>query len=758
MNRKKAKVAVPAKQIDPHAEREARKYERPIPSREFITQYLSERGMPLIHQVLAEELGLTDEQDQEALRRRLAAMERDGQLIRNRLNEYGPIDKMDLIRGRVIGHPDGFGFLVPDEGGKDLFLSPREMRALMHGDRVVVRVAGIDRRGRLEGAVVEVLERNTHEVVGRFHREGGIGFVVPDNKRIQHKVVVPPEHQGGADNGQIVVAEILEQPGPYTQPIGRVTEVLGEHMAPGMEIDVSIRAYGLPFKWPESVQAEVAGLMPEVPESAKEGRMDLRTVPLVTIDGVDARDFDDAVYCERTGKGWRLLVAIADVSSYVTPGTALDQEALSRGNSVYFPARVIAMLPEILSNGLCSLNPHVDRLCMVCEMHINTEGRVLRSRFFEGVMRSAARLTYDEVAAMLVDGDRKLHKKYAALVPHLEALYALYKALHGARQERGAIDFETTETRIVFGPDRKIERVVPVKRNDAHRIIEECMIAANVAAARFLLRRKMPTLLRVHEGPDEEKLADLRAFLSELGLRLGGGDEPEAKHYAELLKRVQARPDAHLIQTVLLRSLKQAVYSPENAGHFGLAHEAYAHFTSPIRRYPDLLVHRAIRHALAGGRPADFECTHENMVNFGEHCSMTERRADDATRDAVSWLKCEYMMDKVGMEFDGIISAVTSFGIFVELNEIYVEGLVHVTALGNDYYHFDPAKHRLMGERTAKIYRLADPVRVKVMRVDLDERRIEFELAQDAVSKNVGKEKRQSVRTKTRSLRRKQKR
>lgn len=757
MNRKKAKVALPTKQSDPYAEREARKYEHPIPSREFLTQYLSERGMPLTHQALAEALGLSEEQDQEALRRRLAAMERDGQLIRNRRNEYGPVEKMDLIRGRVMGHHDGFGFLIPDEGGEDLFLSPREMRALMHGDRVVARVAGIDRRGRLEGAVVEILERNTHEVVGRFHRESGIGFVVPDNKRIQHEVVVPPEYQGGADNGQIVVAEILEQPSPYAQPIGRVTEVLGEHMAPGMEIDVSIRAYGLPFKWPESVQVEVAGLVPEVPESAKEGRVDLRTVPLVTIDGVDARDFDDAVYCERTGKGWRLLVAIADVSSYVTPGTALDQEALSRGNSVYFPARVIAMLPEILSNGLCSLNPRVDRLCMVCEMHINTEGRVLRSRFFEGVMRSAARLTYDEVAAMLVDDDHKLHKKYAPLVPHLDALYALYRALRDAREERGAIDFETTETRIVFGPDRKIERVVPVKRNDAHRIIEECMIVANVAAARFLLRRKMPTLLRVHEAPNEEKLTDLRAFLSELGLRLGGGDEPEAKHYAELLKRVQTRPDAHLIQTVMLRSLKQAVYSPENAGHFGLAHEAYAHFTSPIRRYPDLLVHRAIRHALAGRQPADFEYTHENMVNFGEHCSMTERRADDATRDAVTWLKCEYMMDKVGMEFDGIISAVTGFGIFVELNEIYVEGLVHVTALGNDYYHFDPAKHRLTGERTAKIYRLADPVRVKIMRVDLDERRIEFELVQDAVSKTGGEEKR-TARTKTRSLRRKKKR
>jgi ribonuclease R len=715
---------------DPYAEREARKYERPIPSREYILRFLAQRGVPMTRAQLVEELQLGDEQDQEALRRRLGAMERDGQVVRNRRDGYGLTEKMDLVVGRVIGHADGFGFLTPDDASGDLFLSPRQMRSLIHGDRAVARVAGIDRRGRREGALVEVLERGTRQLVGRFHLESGIGFVQPDNRRIQHEIIVPPEHQAGARDGQIVMVEIVEPPREYAQPIGRVIEVLGDHMAPGMEIDVALRAHDLPHEWPEEVLATVESLGPEVPESAKEGRVDLRGVPLVTIDGADARDFDDAVFCERKGKSWRLLVAIADVSAYVEPDTVLDQEAKNRGNSVYFPQRVIPMLPEVLSNGLCSLNPHTDRLCMVCEMYVNDEGRVLRSRFFQGVMRSAARLTYEEVAAMLVQRDAALRERYDELVPHLDELYALYQALRVAREARGAIDFESTETRIVFGPERKIERIVPVERTDAHRIIEECMIAANVCTARFLLRRKVPALLRVHEGPDPDKLADLRDFLSELGLRLGGGNKPEAKHYAELIKRVQHRPDSHLIQTVLLRSMRQALYSPDKLGHFGLAHEAYAHFTSPIRRYPDLVVHRAIRHTLAGAKVEDFVYTPTELVSLGEHCSMTERRADDATRDAVSWLKCEYMMDKVGQEFEGLITGVAGFGIFVELADIYVEGMVHVTALSNDYYHFDPAHHRLMGEHTGKIYRLADPVRVKVVRVDLDERKIDFELAE----------------------------
>ncbi|MEW6353852.1 MAG: ribonuclease R [Pseudomonadota bacterium] len=714
---------------DPYAAREASKYERPIVSREYILQYLAERDAPLTLKQLAEELEITDEQELEALRRRLNAMERDGQIMRNRRDGYGLMTKMDLIAGRVIGHPDGYGFLTPDAGGDDLFLSAKQMRNVLHGDRAVARVSGIDRRGRREGVIVEVLEHNTTQLVGRFYLERGIGFVVASNKRISQDIVVPAQHQAGAAHGQIVVVELIAQPSFHSQPIGKVIEILGDHMAPGMEIDVAIRSYNLPQQWPSAVHAETAHLDPDVPDSIKQGREDLRDLPLVTIDGADARDFDDAVFCEPHGKGWRLLVAIADVSTYVRAGTALDSAAFERGNSVYFPERVIPMLPEILSNGLCSLNPHVDRLCLVCEMIVGPNGKLEKYRFFEGVMRSHARLTYDKVAAILIDNDAALCREYAELLPHLRNLHELYKVLRDARAARGAIDFETTETRIVFGPDRKIEKIIPVVRNDAHRLIEECMVLANVAAARFLLQHEVPALYRVHEGPTEEKLTDLRSFLAELGLSLGGGNKPTAKHYAKLLDSVRGRPDAHLLQTVLLRSLSQAVYSPENIGHFGLAHEAYTHFTSPIRRYPDLLVHRAIRCVIAGKSTNGFPYDHAQMQAFGEHCSMTERRADEATRDAISWLKCEYMMDKVGEEFDGIISAVTGFGIFVELNEIYVEGLVHVTALSNDYYHFDPVRHRLSGERTGMTYRLGDKVRVQVARVDLDERKIDFELA-----------------------------
>ncbi len=753
MSKKKRPAAAPLH--DPNAEREAQKYDNPIPSREFILDYLDARGASLNREELSAGLGLETEENLEALRRRLRAMVRDGQLLCDRRGRYAPTRRLDLVRGRVVGHPDGFGFLVPDEGGGDLFLSARQMRSIMHGDRVLAHVVGVDRRGRREGAVVEVLERNTQQVVGRFFEEAGVGAVAPENKRLVHDVVIPPEGRNGAQDGQIVVADIVEQPSQRGLPVGRVVEVLGDHMAPGMEIDVAIRAGGLPNTWSEAVKAEITDLGPEVPEAAKQDRTDLRDVALVTIDGADARDFDDAVYCEPTPKGWRLLVAIADVSHYVEPGSALDQEARERGTSVYFPERVIPMLPEVLSNGLCSINPKVDRLCMVCEMLVDREGKVFRSRFMEGVMRSHARLTYDQVAAMLVDGDAGLRSKFAGVLPHLENLYDLFKVLRRRRQKRGAIDFETTETRIVFGPERKIERIVPVQRNDAHLIIEECMILANVCAAKYLDRHRIPTLYRVHERPEAEKIMELREFLGEFGLQLRGGPEPEPRHFAELLRKVQDRPDRHLIQTVMLRSLKQAKYTPDNEGHFGLAHEAYAHFTSPIRRYPDLLVHRAIRYVLRsgkqkplmqrairrvlGGKSAGFLYDHEAMVVNGEHCSMTERRADEATRDAVSWLKCEFMMDKVGDSFDGTISAVTSFGVFVELDDIYVEGLVHVTALGEDYFHFDPVGHRMQGERTGRSYRLGDRVRVRVMRVDLDERKIDFELSGEAKGAGAGK-------------------
>ncbi len=697
---------------------------------------------------LAELLGLDpDESEEEALRRRLNAMERDGQLVRNRRGAFCLVNKSDLIAGRIIAHPDGFGFLHPDQGGKDLFLTPRQMRTVLHGDRVVVRVVGVDGRGRKEGAVVEVLERANHNVVGRLHIEMGLGFVHPDNKRLHQEILVPEAELHGAQHGQIVVAEIVEQPTKRTQPVGRIVEIIGEHMAPGMETELAIKSHELPVDWPDEVEQEVSGFAPEVDEAAKQGRENLRQLPLVTIDGADARDFDDAVYCEQSAKGWRLLVCIADVSSYVVPDSALDREAENRGNSVYFPDRVIPMLPEVLSNGLCSLNPDVDRLCMVCEMFVARNGEVDSYRFFEGVMRSQARLTYSQVADMLVEGDVDLCQQYADLLPHLHQLYALYKVLHKARAKRGAIDFDTTETRILFNSEMKVEQIVPLVRNDAHRLIEECMLLANVATARYLLGKKIPALYRNHEGPPEDKLSDLREFLAGLGLQLPGGAEPEAKDYADLLESVSDRPDRHLIQTVLLRSLSQAMYAAENQGHFGLSFSTYTHFTSPIRRYPDLIVHRALKHLINGGRPEEFQYSRSRLQGLGEHCSCTERRADDATRDAVDWLKCEYMLDKVGEEFSGIITSVTSFGIFVELDGIYVDGLVHITALDNDYYHFDPIGHRLTGERSGRIFRLGDQLRIKVAAVNLDSRKIDFILAES--EGGTGGSKRDKGKTKT---------
>ena len=717
----------PRNKPDAYAEREARKYDRPIASREYIMEILADKGVPLTWQQLAIILDLQEEQDKDALQRRLRAMERDGQVIRNRRDGYGLVEKMDLVRGYVSAHPDGYGFLIPDDSSDDLFLSARQMRAVIHGDRVVARVSGIDRRGRREGAIVEILQRNTHNVVGRFFRESGIGFVIPDNKRITHDIAVPKDYQGPAQEGQIVVVELVEQPTKRRQPLGRVIEVLGEHMAPGMEIDVAIRAHELPHRWAPAVDEEIQRYSEEVSAADFDGREDIRHLPLVTIDGPDAKDFDDAVYCEPNGKGWRLIVAIADVSHYVKPDSVLDQSAQERGNSVYFPGRVIPMLPELLSNGLCSINPAVDRLCMVCDMNVSNAGTVKSYRFYNAVMKSHARMIYDDVAAML-EGDAQLRQRFAELLPHLENLHQLYKAFYKQRIKRGTIEFETTETVIEFGPQKKIESIVPLTRNVAHKLIEECMITANICAAKYLDKHDMPTLYRVHELPNADKLADLREFLRSFGLKLEGGAHPEASHYAQVLNQVGERPEAHLIQTVLLRSMKQAVYSPENIGHFGLALTQYAHFTSPIRRYPDLLVHRAIRHLIEGGRVDNFTYSEEDMARFGEQCSMTERRADEATRDVEAWLKCEYMMDKVGECFDGIVSGVTSFGLFVELQGIYVEGLVHVTSLSNDYYHFDPIKHCLTGERTHQVYSLADKVNVRVTRVDLDEKRIDFDL------------------------------
>lgn len=730
------------KNKDQHADREAQKYEHPIPSREFIIELLEEKGQPASYRQIQEELGLKTPDEQEALRRRLLAMLRDGQLHQNRRGAYGPIGKMELIPARVIGHKDGYGFAVPDDKGDDLFLNARQMRAVFHGDRVLVRIAGLDNRGRREGAIVEVLERNTKEIVGKLHIESGASFVESSNQRITQEILIPPTATGGAVDGQMVVVQITEQPTGQNRPLGKVIETLGDHMAPGMEIDVAIRNHGLPHIWPIEVLKEVEKYTSEVSEEDLKGRKDVRKLPFVTIDGEDARDFDDAVYCVKRANGsWTLYVAIADVSHYVKPKAPLDAEALERGNSVYFPERVIPMLPEVLSNQLCSLNPHVNRLTMVCEMTISASGKITRYSFYEAVIKSHARLTYNKVYAMVEQDDQTLQKEYAGVYPHVKELFALYHVLYKARGKRGTIDFDLPETKIVFGENRKIEKIVPLIRNDAHRLIEECMLCANICAARFLLKNECPGLYRNHEGPSAEKLNDLKRFLGEMGLSLPGGEEPSPRDYARLLALVADRPDAHLIQTVLLRSLSQAVYSPENKGHFGLAYEAYTHFTSPIRRYPDLLVHRAIRRILQ--RQFKSGEVDPHLQTLGEHCSMTERRADDATREAVDWLKCEFMMDKLGEEFAGVITGVTSFGFFVELSDIYAEGLVHISVLPDDYYHFEPTKHEIAGERSGKRFRLGDVVQVRVARVDLDERQIDFVLAEDekAASKKSDKGK-----------------
>ena len=674
-------------------------------------------------------------------------MERDGQVIRNRRGEFGLVERMDLVTGRVIGHRDGFGFVRPDNGAADLFFSPRQMRSLMHGDRVVARVVRVDRAGRREGALVEVIKRGVSRVVGRLRRESGVTFVRPHNSRIHHDVLVPPDSSSEARDGDYVVARVTEPPTRRHPPIGVVEEVLGARMLPGREIDVAVRMYELPVGWSEDAVSEAMALPAGVRSIDVEGREDLRGLGLVTIDGEDARDFDDAVFCERTARGWRVVVAIADVTAYVHPGTALDEEARLRGNSVYFPDRVIPMLPESISNELCSLRPHEDRLCLGCELVITQSGRVHRSRFFEGVMRSRARLTYTEVAATLERGETAVRERLGETAPVLDALRDAYTALRSARDERGAIDFDMTETRVVLGPDGRVQRLEPAVRTIAHRIIEECMVAANVAAARFLERHRLPALFRIHEGPPPEKVEELRAFLDEFGLRLGGGDAPEPHHFAAVIESAAARPDVDLIQTVLLRSLSQAAYAPGNVGHFGLAHRTYVHFTSPIRRYPDVVAHRAIRHALRRGRPGDFEPVRgTSLAMLGDHCSMSERRADDATRDALAWLKCEFMLDKLGEAFDATITGVVAFGVFVTLDDIFVEGLVHVSALDSDYYHFDPVRHRLSGERSRRTYRLADRMRVRIASVDLDERRIDLEPAESEHSRRGSGRRDPSVR------------
>lgn len=729
-------------QNDPFADREASNYENPIPSREFILDFLEQANVPMNRNDLFEALELSGEEHYEGLRRRLRAMERDGQLVFTRRQCYALPDKLEMVKGYVIGHKDGHGWVRPDGvAGKDadILLPHHQMRTLIHGDFVLVQPTGTDKRGRKEGRLVRILEERNTQIVGRFFFEHGYSYVVPDDSRINHDILIPNEHKFGARMGNVVVIEITDRGGRGRGMMGKVMEVLGENMAPGMETKIAIRTHQIPHEWPEGVEQQIKQFGDEVPEEAKVGRVDLRDLPLVTIDGEDARDFDDAVYCEaKKGGGWRLWVAIADVSYYVRTDTALDKEAINRGNSVYFPSQVVPMLPEVLSNGLCSLNPDVDRLCMVCEMTVSENGKLSGYKHYEAVMNSHARLTYTKVAAIL-EGDEELRERYSDLVVHLEELHRMYLVLKDEREHRGAIEFETVETKFIFNAQRKIESIEPVIRNDAHKLIEECMILANIASASLVEKAKEPALYRIHENPGEERLTGFRDFLGELGLNLTGGLEPSPTDYATLMKQIKNRPDSELIGTMLLRSMKQAVYNPDNCGHFGLALKRYAHFTSPIRRYPDLLLHRAIKYLIAKheGRNKDrwtptggYHYGFDDMDFYGEQCSMTERRADDATREVSDWLKCEYMQDHVGEELEGVIANVTGFGFFVRLTELHIDGLVHISTLANDYYQFDPIGQRLIGESFGHIYRLGDAVKVKVLAVNLDERHIDFELVE----------------------------
>ena len=733
---------------DSFADREASTYKNPIPSREFILDYLANSVGPLTHESICVSLNLSDHMQVEAMRRRLNAMERDGQLARNRRGGYGTLEKLNLVKGRVIGHSEGFGFVSPLSGeGEDIFLSSAQMRRVFDGDIVLVRVAGWDRRGRPEGSLVDVVERATQQLVGRYFRESGINFVRPDNPRISQDILISGEHPCTASPGQIVVVDILEPPTRNSLPVGFVSEILGEHLDPGIEIDMAIRNYGIPFKWSAEIESETADIPSEI--SYCDSRIDIRSIPLITIDGEDARDFDDAVFCQPKPKGgWKLIVAIADVSHYVGVGSELDKEAFSRGNSVYFPNHVVPMLPEKLSNGLCSLNPAEDRFCMVCEMQISEQGDITGYKFYEGIMHSHARMTYTQVSQIIANRDPSdssaAREQFSAVLPQIDALQSLSQRLQKCRNQRGAIDFDSQETRILFDSKRKISQIVPVERTDAHRLIEECMLCANLCAAEFLQKSKVPALYRVHEGPSEERLISVRDFLGELGIGLGGGDEPQPMHYRQVLNGVKHRDDAQIIQTVLLRSMSQAVYQSENLGHFGLAFDAYTHFTSPIRRYSDLLVHRAIRSLIKSGKKSahikrpDKQSNIDKSVYYpyelsaleevGQHLSVTERRADEATRDVVNWLKCEFLLDRVSEEYTGVISAVTGFGLFVMLDELIVEGLIHVTGLPKDYYHHEATQHRMVGERTGRTFRLGQKVKVKIVRVNLEERKIDFEL------------------------------
>ena len=698
---------------DPHYDREAEKYESPIPSREHILSFIQEK--PRSKRQLFDLLALADEQ-KKAFERRLRAMVRDKQLSCNKSGVYRPFSNRGLLTGTVIANPKGFGFVALDKGGKDLRLTSQQMKLVFHGDKIRVRLLN----KKLDAEIVEVLE-TVKTLVGRLHLDGKKPYVVVDDRRIKHNIEITELIDGCLDN-QVVVVEMLSSPTIDSDAKGKISSIIGNYLDEGVEVDSAIYRHQIPAVFSEKALKESAQLPTKVIPKDKKNRIDITKLELITIDGEDSRDFDDAVYAEPTKNGWKLLVAIADVSHYVKEGSELDSESYERGNSVYFPHRVVPMLPEAISNGLCSLNPKVERLSMVCEMSIDPLGELLDYKFYSAVMLSHARLTYTQVNEMLENKKSPLRKTFSNVTDNIDFLYGLYKTLRISRQKRGVMDFDRIESQILFDNKGKIKDIVASSRNDAHRLIEECMLMANQAAAKFLQKNNEDFLYRSHPKPTAEKVELTQKFLTAIGLTLEGGIEPESRNFAKVLKQAKGRDDENIIKTVVLRTMKQATYTPVNEGHFGLAFEDYAHFTSPIRRYPDLLVHRAIKRVLnkSSREPSG------KMIEFGTHLSMTERRADDASRDVEQWLKCEYMRDKVGESFHGVISGVAGFGLFVELSEVYVEGLVSIRDLKDDYFIFDDVHHQLKGQRGGKIYRLGDMIKVKVASVNLDDRKIDF--------------------------------
>ncbi len=707
-------------------------YKHPIPNQNALIDFLTDVGKPLKVEPILKAFDLKGQRMRALLVDRLQGMVRAGQILENRRGEFCLTAKLDLVTGKVSGHRDGFGFVIRDDGvAEDVYLSAREMRSLFDGDRVAVRIKGLDHRGRAEGELVDVLERGTLEIAGQFIRERGIGIVIPDNAKLSHRILIPKGEAANAKHGNMVVVEIVDFPTHVEQATGRITTIIGSPGDKGIATDIAIHSHSIPFKWPDAVRKEVQRFGTSVTSSSHKGRTELRDVDLLTIDGEDARDFDDAVYCKKTEDGWRLLVAIADVAHYVSVGSALDQEAIVRGTSVYFPDRVVPMLPEVLSNGLCSLKPKVDRLCMVCDMRVSAAGKVTKSTFFEGVMNSKARLTYTQVGDFLSGGSKTSVPK--ELQSSILNLRDLYKAFAKQRRRRGAIEIDLPQTKFKLNKEGEIDSIQVVPRNDAHRLIEECMIAANVEAAKFLKQHKIPGLYRIHPKPDEDRFNEFRLYLVSLGLKVPHPQHVEPRHFTELIEQVKDRPDSAAITMAMLRSLTHAAYSPDNVGHFGLALQSYAHFTSPIRRYPDLLVHRAIRHIVRGGKPGKYDYSPKEMERLGATTSAHEKRAEEATRDVEAWLKCQYMEKHLGEEFDGVITGVTNFGLFVQISELMTDGLVHVTSLANDYYKYDAGSQRLIGERSGHSYHLGQQMRIRVQRVDMETRKIDFRPVTDDV-------------------------